>query len=150
MTSLRSLRSRTVAGSHFRQFTHIRDLPVLIVDEPSGIPDAEPAPEPLEVLLAALGSDLAIGIRANAVARGIAVSSLVLNVEADIVTAPMDMTHSAPLGLEEVRVAVHIDADVPREALAALVARATFRSAVANTLHDGAQLSVVLAPPKGA
>src|SRR5688500_4608034 len=71
MTSLRSLRSRTVAGSHFRQFTHIRDLPVLIVDEPSGIPDAEPAPEPLEVLLAALGSDLAIGIRANAVARGI-------------------------------------------------------------------------------
>jgi len=139
-----------VAGSHFRQLTHIRDLPALVVDEPSGIPDAEPTPEPLEVLLAALGSDLAIGIRANAIARGIALSSLALDVEADIVTASMDAAHPAPLGLKEVRVAVHIDADVPREALAGLVTRATLRSTVANTLHDGTQLGVALAPPKGA
>src|SRR5690349_294391 len=121
MSSLRTLQSRTVAGSRFRQFTYIRDLPVLIVDEPSGITDAEPAPEPLEVLLAALGSDLTIGIRAGAIARGIALSSLALDVEADVAAAPMDMVQPAPLGLEAVRVAVHIEADAPREALASLV-----------------------------
>jgi uncharacterized OsmC-like protein len=54
------------------------------------------------------------------------------------------------LGFEEIRVAVHIDAEAPREALAALVARATLRSPVANTLHDGAQLSVGLAMPRSA
>lgn len=145
MSPLRTLRTRTVAESHFRQRTHIRDLPALIVDEPSGMPDAAPAPEPLEVLLAALGSDLAIGIRAGAIARGIALTGLVLSVEADIAAAPMDMAQPAPFGLETVRVAVHIAADAPREALAALVARAALRSPVANTLHDGAQLHVALA-----
>lgn len=149
MSTLRTLRSRTVAGSRFRQFTHIRDLPVLIVDEPSGVAGPEPAPEPLEILLAALGSDLAVGIRAGAIARGIALSRLALDLEADIAAAPMDMVQPAPLGLEAVRVAVHIEADAPREALTALVAHATLRSPVANTLHDGTQLSVTLAAAPG-
>jgi len=149
MNALRTLRSRTVAGSRFRQFTHIRDLPALVVDGPSGIADAEPAPEPLEVLLAALGSDLTMSIRAGAVARGIALSSLTLDLEADIAFASTDMVQPAPLGLEAVRVAVHIKADVPREALAALVARATLRSPVANTLHDGTELKVALAEAQG-
>jgi uncharacterized OsmC-like protein len=148
MSALRTLRCRTVAGSHFRQLTHVRDLPALIVDEPSSIPDTEPAPEPLEVLLAALGSDLAIGIRAGAIARGIALSRLALDVEADIAAAPMDVAQPALLGLDAVRVAVQIEADAPREALAALVTRATLRSPVANTLHDGTQLSVALAPAR--
>ncbi|TCZ61105.1 OsmC family protein [Roseicella aquatilis] len=149
MSALRTLRSRTVAGSRFRQFTHIRDLPVLIVDEPSGIADTEPAPEPLEVLLAALGSDLTIGIRAGALARGIALSGLTLDLEADIAAAPMDMAQPAPIGFTAVRVAVHIEADVPWEALATLVARATLRSPVANTLHDGTELNVALADAQG-
>ena len=145
MSALRTLRSRTVAGSRFRQFTQIRDLPVLIVDEPSGIADPEPAPEPLEVLLAALGSDLVISIRAMALTRGITLSGLELEVEADLAGAPLDAGPPSPPGLGEVRVAVRIAAEAPREALAALVARATLRSPVANTLHDGTQLSVALA-----
>jgi uncharacterized OsmC-like protein len=148
MSLLHTLRCRTVAGSHFQQLTYIRDLPVLVVDEPSGIPALDQAPQPLEMLLAALGACLAIGIRAIAVARGINLSSLALEVEADIAAAPMDGVQPAPLGLEVVRVAVHIDADAPQEALTAVVARATLHSPVANTLHDGAQLSVVLAPSK--
>jgi uncharacterized OsmC-like protein len=61
----------------------------------------------------------------------------------------MDAGPPAPLGFEAVRVAVRIDADAPREALAALVARATLRSPVANTLHDGTHLNVALATAKG-
>jgi uncharacterized OsmC-like protein len=146
MSPPQTLRCRTVAGCHFRQLTHIRDLPALVVDEPSGIPDLEPAPQPLEILLAALGSDLAIGIRATALTRGITLSSLSLLVEADTAVAPIDAVQPALLGLGEIRVAVHMDADAPREALAALVVRAVLRSPVANTLHDGTQLSVALAP----
>jgi bifunctional non-homologous end joining protein LigD len=97
MSLPRTLRCRTVAGSHFRQLTHIRDLPALVVDEPSDIPGLEPAPQPLEILLAALGSDLAIGIRATALTRGITLSSLSLLVEADIVVAPMDAVQPALL-----------------------------------------------------
>jgi uncharacterized OsmC-like protein len=147
---MQTLRCRTVTGSHFRQLAYIRDLPVLIVDEPSGIPDPDPAPHPLEILLAALGSDLAIGIRAMAVTRGVTLSSLELVVEAEMAGPLLDAGPPPPLGLGEVRVAVHIAADAPREALAALVGRATLRSPVANTLHDGTQLSVALAAARGA
>jgi uncharacterized OsmC-like protein len=138
-----------VAEGRSRQVTHVRDLPPVAADEPSGIPGAGPAPQPLELLLAALGSCLAVGIRAHAVARGIALSRLELAVETDIAAAPMDGTHPEPLGLEAVRVAVHLEADAPREALAALVARANLHSPVANTLHDGTRVSVALAAPTG-
>ena len=142
---LDTLRCRTVASSHFRQLTYIRDLPALVVDEPSGIPAPDPAPQPLELLLAALGSDLAIGIRAIALTRGVALSSLVLELQADIAEATESAGPPAVLGFETVRVLVHIEAGAPRETLTALVARATLRSPVANTLHDGTRLSVDLA-----
>ena len=96
MSPPRTLRSRTVAEGRSRQVTHVRDLPPLAVDEPSGIPGAGPAPQPLELLLSALGSCLAAGIRAHAVARGIALSRLELALEADIAAAPMDGTHPEP------------------------------------------------------
>jgi uncharacterized OsmC-like protein len=116
------------------------------VDEPSGIPVADPAPQPLEVLLSALGSCLASGIRANAVARAIALSRLELEIEADVPSAPMEGTDPEPLGFETVRVAVHLEADASRDALAALVTRAALWSPIANTLHNGARLDVALAP----
>jgi hypothetical protein len=81
--------------------------------------------------------------------RGIAISGLELDIEADLASAPMDRDHPQPLGFDEVRVAVHISADASREVLAALVARATLRSQVASTLHDGTQLSVALSAPAG-
>jgi uncharacterized OsmC-like protein len=101
------------------------------------------------MLLAALGSCLASSIRAHAAARGIVLLALTLDVEADLARAPVDETHPASLGFDEVRVAVHINSDASQEALAALVARATVRSQVASTLHDGTQLSVALSSPAG-
>ena len=128
---------------------HIRDLPPIVLDEPGGLPTPDPTPQPLDILLAALGSCLASAIRANAVARGIVISGLALDVEADLASAPMHEEHPPSLGLDEVRVAVHINADASREVLAALVARATLRSQVASTLHDGTQISVALSAPAG-
>jgi uncharacterized OsmC-like protein len=137
-----------VAEGRSRQVTYVRDLPPLPADEPSAIPGGDPAPQPLELLLSALGSCLAANLRANAIARGIVLSKLELDVEADMAAAPMDGPGPEPLGFEVVRVTVRIGADdAPREALAALVARAALWSPVANTLHNGAHLDVALAAP---
>jgi uncharacterized OsmC-like protein len=149
MSPSRTLHCRTIAGGRFRLLNHIRDLPPIILDEPGGLPVPDPTPQPLDVLLAALGSCLASAIRASAAMRGIAISSLELDVEADLASAPMDEAHAQPLGFDEVRVAVHIRADASEEALTALVARATLRSQVASTLHDGTQLSVALSTRAG-
>jgi len=51
------------------------------MDEPSGIAGARLAAQPLEVLLVALGSCVAGGIRAHAVARGNTLSRQELAVE---------------------------------------------------------------------
>ncbi|WP_272910926.1 OsmC family protein [Falsiroseomonas oryziterrae] len=144
MSPSRTLRCRTVAGGCSRLTNHIRDLPPIIIDQPGGLPGPDPAHQPLDLLLAALGSCLAAAIRTGAVAQGITLSGLALDVEAELAAARMDDAHPPPLGFDEVRVAVHINADAPRDALAALVARATLRSQVASTLHDGTQLSVAL------
>jgi uncharacterized OsmC-like protein len=149
MSPVRTLRCRTVAEGRSRQMSHVRDLRPFPVDEPTGLSRPDPAPEPLEVLLSALGACIAVGVRASAVARGIALARLELEVEAEVALAPMDRLDAAPvaLGFEAVRVLVHIEADASRDALAALVSRATLRSPVANTLHDGAELEVRLAQP---
>jgi len=147
MSPVRTIHCRTVAEGRLRLTNHIRDLAPITLDEAGGLPGPDPTPAPLDVLLAALGSCLAGSIRAQASARGIVLSALALDVEADLATAPSDEAHPPSLGFDEVRVAVHIAADAPREALSALVARATLRSQVASTLHDGTQISVVLSSP---
>ncbi len=147
MVRARTLHCRTVAEGHFRLTNHIRDLAPMTLDEAGGLPGPHPTPQPLDVLLAALGSCLASAIRAQAAARGIVLSALALDLEGELASAATEETQPPPLGFDEIRVAVRIAADAPQEVLSALVARATLRSQVASTLHDGTQISVVLASP---
>lgn len=147
MSAVRTIHCRTVAEGRFRLTNHIRELAPIILDEAGGLPGPDSTPQPLDMLLAAVGSCLAGSIRAQAAARGIVLSALSLDVEADLAAAPSDEAHPPSLGFDEVRVAVHIASDAPRDALSALVARATLRSQVASTLHDGTQISVVLSSP---
>lgn len=144
MSQVRTIHCRTVAEGRLRLANHIRDLPPITLDEAGGLPGPDPTPQPLDMLLAALGSCLASAIRAQAAARGITLSSLTLDVEADLAAAPLEQAHPPSLGFDEVRVAVHMAADAPHEVLSPLVSRATLRSQVASTLHDGTQISVTL------
>ena len=148
MSPHRTLRCRAVAEGSLRQMVYVRDLPPLALDEPAGLAASNPAPEPLEALLSAFGACLGVGIRAGAITRGIVLSRLELEIEADVAAAPLDGAGQEPgaFGFDAVRAVVHLEADAPREALAALVSRATLRSPVANTLHNGAHLDVALAP----
>ena len=124
-------------------------------DEPdshdAGLGSESLAPNASEALLAALGSCLAVGIQANAVARGIPVQSLVLHVEASINTTAVwgsSDLHPKTIGFESVRVQVQMQADAPRDALLALIRHATLWSPVANTIHNPVHLDVVLGAPK--
>lgn len=145
---VRTLRCRTVAEGRFRQMNYVRDLPPQAVDEPTGLPSSEkPGPHPLEVLLAALGSCLPIGVHANAVAQGVVITRLELDVEADIDTTPFgdcDAGRPGQLGFDAVRVGVRLEGDAPREALRALVSRSALWSPVANTLHNPVHLDLSL------
>ena len=151
--AIHTLKCRTVARGRFSQFNYIRDLPPQAVMETEASDDHTPlgettAPNASEALLAALGSCLAVGIHANAVAQRITVRSLELDVEADIDSTAVwgagDLGAKA-IGFEAIRVTVRMEADAPRSRLAALVAHATLWSPVANTLHNPVDLDVELA-----
>ncbi len=144
----RTLRCRTVAEGRFRQLNYVRDLPPQAVDEPSELPGTDRAPSPSEALLAALGSSLAMGIHAHAVARDIVVQKLSLDLEGDTHHSGTAGTRGAEpqaIGFDAIRVTVHLEANAPRDVLSAVVVRATLVSAVANTLHNPVHLDVALA-----
>ena len=144
---MRTVRCKTVAeGKRFRHLNYIRNLPAHIVDEPPGLLGDDTAPNPTEALLAALGSCVSVGIQANAVARGIAIRSIELELEGDInitsVWGTGDLSPK-PLGLTAVRIRAHVEADgaTPAE-LDELVAHSATWSPVLNTVKNPVPVTV--------
>ncbi len=143
--AIKTLKCKTIAEGRFRHLNMIRDLPPYIVDEPPGLLGDDTAPNPSEAALAALGSCLAVGIHANAVAQGLVIQSLALDLEADInITAVWGTgdVSPKPVGFDAVRVQVHLQADAPQERIDALIAHATRWSPVANTFTKPVALDV--------
>ena len=146
--AIKTVKCRTIAEGRFRHLNMIRNLPPYVVDEPPALLGDDTAPNPSEASLAALGSCLAVGIHANAVARGITIQKLELELEADInITAVWGTgdVSPKPVGFDAVRVKVDLEADAPRAALDELVAHATRWSPVANTFMKPVALSVAAA-----
>lgn len=145
---IKTLKCKTVAEGRFRHLNFIRNLPAYIVDEPPGLLGDDTAPNPSEAVLSALGSCLAVGIHANAVARGITVFKLELELEGDLnITAVWgtgDLSEK-PVGFTDIRAKVTFEADRPREELEALIAHAKVWSPVANTMTRPVNLEVALA-----
>ena len=145
----RTLRCRTVAKGRLVQLNYIRNLPPqhTMEVEPEGLLGEAVAPNASEALLAALGSCLAVGIHASALAQRIPIRSLELDVEADINAGPIwEAGELSPktIGFEVVRVVVRMDADAPHESLEAVVRSATLASPVANTIFNPVHLDVTL------
>src|SRR5438067_13221241 len=65
----------------FRNQIRVRDLPTAYADEPEVLGGTNTAPNPVEQLLGALGSCLAIGYTANASGRGIQIEDLRIELE---------------------------------------------------------------------
>ncbi len=144
---IKTLKCKTVAEGRFRHLNFIRSLPAYIVDEPPGLLGDDTAPNPSEASLAALGSCLAVGIHANAVAQGITVYRLEIELEGDLnITAVWGTgdTSDKPVGFTDVRAKVTFEADRPREELEALVAHARKWSPMANTFSRPVNLEVGL------
>ena len=147
----RTLRCRTVATTQLRQRHHIRDLEPIgsgaAQDADDTLLSEEQDPHPSEMLLAALGACLTVSIQANAVARGIPLRKLEVHSRGDIDPSALWGTgprRARPLGFQSIDIEVHIEADVPQEALKSLIDYAVLWSPVANTLHDPVDLIVSL------
>ena len=143
-----TLKTRTVCEGRFRMLNFIRSLPAHVIDEPPHLLGDDTAPNPSEATLASLGSCLAVGLHANAVAQNIDLTRLELELEGDInVTAVWgcgDLDPSKLLGFTAIRVKVQLEGNATREQFEKLVAHANQWSPVANTLRNPVKVDVSL------
>lgn len=144
--SVVTLKTRTVCEGKFRNLNFVRNLPAHVIDEPPHLLGDDTAPNPSEAVLAALGSCLAVGLHANAVARGIVLTKLELDLEGDInVTAVWgvgDLDPTKRLGFTDIRVKVWLEGDATPGQLQALVDHSNTWSPVANTLRNPVNIDV--------
>ena len=143
----RMLRCRLVTVGASRPQTHFGDLPPIDLHAALGIAEPAGGPKTSILLLATLGSCLLDRIRANATIGSIDVTSLVLEVEAELAVSPLwddAGQHPNPVGFEAIQVRVHMDANAPEPVLQALIKHAMIWSPVANTLHAPIHLDVSL------
>jgi uncharacterized OsmC-like protein len=141
-----TLKAKTVCEGQFRMQTYVRDLAPMLIDEPPHLLGEDNAPNTSEAVLAALGACLAVGVHANATARGIKLSKLELELEGDInVTAVWgtgDLDEAKTLGFSAVRVKIDAEGDAPQAEIDEIISHSNVWSPVANTLRNNVQVTV--------
>lgn len=141
-----TLKAKTVCEGQFRNMTYVRDLEPMLIDEPPHLLGEDNAPNPSEAALATLGACLAVGVHANATARGVKLSKLELQLEGDInVTAVWgtgDLDENKPLGFTDIRVKINAEGDASKEVIDGIIADSNVWSPVANTMRNNVGLTV--------
>ncbi|MDQ6880250.1 MAG: OsmC family protein [Candidatus Dormibacteraeota bacterium] len=122
----------------------VRDLVPLRADEPTQLGGSNTAPNPVEQLLGALGSCLAIGYTANASVRGITVEELRIDLEGHIDLPVFLGLKDGNAGYPEVGVRVHLKAAAPPEVLRELHEHVLRTSPVGNTIQRSVGLKADL------
>lgn len=129
----------------FRNEIQIRDLAPLYADEPEILGGTDTAPNPVEQVLGALGSCLAIGYTAGAVARGITLDDLRIELEGNIDLPVFFGLAAGHAGYERISARVYIKSDASAASIDALHADVVRTSPVGNTLERPAALHIQIA-----
>ncbi len=121
------------------------------VDEPDMLCGTDTAANPVEMVVQAYGSCLAIGFIMNATVRGIKVESLEIEVEGEIdlpgflgLEAPEELGMDKLPGYKNVKAKIKVKADADSDTLKALLADVTRTSPVGVTLSRPVALEAEL------
>lgn len=145
-----TMKARTVCEGQFRNLTYIGNHAPVVVDEPLHLFGEDTAPAPSEVMLAALGACLSVGIHAVATWKQVKLTKLELHLEGDIGNPAAWGAGGADkqppeMGFQAVRVKVDIEGEADRAALEEIVRHANFFSPVANSFRNPIPMTVGLA-----
>jgi uncharacterized OsmC-like protein len=128
----------------FRNQIRIRDLPAGSADEPEALGGTNTAPNPVEQLLGALGSCLAIGYTANASVRGIQIEELRIELEGHIDLPVFLGLREGHAGYPDIAVSVYLKADAPQETVEELHQLVLVTSPVGQTIEKAIPLHATL------
>jgi uncharacterized OsmC-like protein len=137
-------KAEVIWQSGFRNQIRIRDLPAGYADEPEVLGGTNSAPNPVEQLLGALGSCLAIGYTANASVRGIQLEELRLELEGHIDLPVFLGLREGHAGYPDIAVRVYLKADAPQQRLEELHQHVLRTSPVGQTLEKAIPVHATL------
>lgn len=145
-----TMKAHTVCDGQFRNLTYIGRHAPVVVDEPRHLFGRDTAPAPSEVLLAALGACLSVGIQAVATWKNVPLTRLELFLEGDIGNpaawgAGGADKQPAEMGFQAVRVKVVVEGEASCEQLDEIVRHANYYSPVANSYRNPIPMEVALA-----
>lgn len=145
-----TMKAHTVADGQFRNLTYIGKHAPVVVDEPLHLFGQDTAPAPSEVLLAALGACLSVGIQAVATWKQVELTKLELFLEGDIGNPAAWGAGGADktppqMGFQAVRIKVAVEGEASREELDEIVRHANFYSPVANSYRNPIPMDFSLA-----
>lgn len=118
------------------------------LDEPALLGGTDTAPNPVEAVLAAYGSCLAVGYTLNAAVRGIEVRSLSIDVEGHIDLAGFfGLNADVPAGFSSISTQVHLDAEASDAQLQDLHRHVLATSPVGSILQRPLEVRTELVTP---
>jgi uncharacterized OsmC-like protein len=128
----------------FRNQIGIRGFTASYADEPEALGGTNTAPNPVEQLLGALGSCLAIGYTANASVRGIKIEELRIELEGHIDLPVLLGLREGHAGYPDIDVRVYLKADAPQETVEELHQQVLRTSPVGQTIEKAIPLLTTL------
>ncbi|MAD44968.1 MAG: peroxiredoxin [Oceanospirillaceae bacterium] len=142
-------KTRTVTEGQYRTITYVGKHEV-VVDEPLHLFGEDTAPAPGEIVLAALGGCLCVGVTAVATWKGVKLSHLEVLLEADIGNTAAWGAGGADrqpedMGFQEIRAKFIVKGDASREELEEIVQRANYYSPVGNSMRNPIPMTISLA-----
>jgi uncharacterized OsmC-like protein len=127
--------ARTTWTGAFTSSTYAREHEPIVSDEPQLLAGGNSAPNPVEYLLAALGSCLAVGYAASAAARDIELRSLEIELSGTIDLQVFLGLAEGHAGYERIAATARVDSDADDAALQALHEHVVRTSPVGNTIE---------------
>lgn len=143
--ALATFTSRSKLDTGFRSEVQIRAHRV-VVDEPPQLGGSDAGPNPIELLLGALGACQEITYQAYAKALGIPLESVSVELEGDIdLRGFFGVDEAVRAGFQRIRGRVHLESDASREDLARLKAMVDRHCPVLDMLSTPVPVALELA-----
>ena len=136
--------ARTSWTGSFTSASHAHDHAPILSDEPKLLAGGGTSPNPVEYLLASLGSCLAVGYAASAAVRGIELRSLELELSGTIDLRVFLGLAEGHAGYERIEVTASVESDAADDALQALHEHVVKTSPVGNTIEHPVELQARL------
>lgn len=127
--------------------TKIRDFKVNM-DEPIELKGTNTAPNPVELLLAALGGCVILNYRAYAKKFGVNIQDLTMNLEGDMISGGwVDEQDRERRGFKQIRYEVQVKTDAPEEKVQQLHELVEKRCAVSDMLSNKTEIVCEIIKP---